>query len=105
MSRTYVLTNSLPAQFVMADAAYDADRLRQIIADEGSLAVIPSSPRAREYPVDKHLRAARHLIGCSDGRRLCRLDLAPSVGRPWRMWTLTAQPMLDNDVGSNMNFT
>jgi transposase len=49
----------------MADAAYDADPLRKVIAAKGSVAVIPNNPsRARKYPLDKHLYAQRHLIEC-----------------------------------------
>jgi transposase len=56
---------SLPAEFVMADAAYDSDRVRQAIAAKGAVAVIPNNPsRARKYPLDKHLYAQRHLIEC-----------------------------------------
>jgi transposase len=42
------LIEDLPAQVVMADAAYDSDRLRKAIADKGAVAVIPNNPsRAR----------------------------------------------------------
>ena len=59
------LIDALPAQVVMADAAYDADHLRQKIAEKGALAVIPNNPsRAIKYPVDKHLYAQRHLVEC-----------------------------------------
>jgi transposase len=59
------LIEDLPAQVVMADTAYDADHLRQAIADKGALAVIPNNPsRARKYPLDKHLYAQRHLVEC-----------------------------------------
>ena len=59
------LIESLPADVVMADAAYDADHLRKMIADKGALAVIPNNPsRAKKYDVDKHLYAQRHLIEC-----------------------------------------
>ena len=59
------LIEGLPAEVVMADAAYDGDRLRQAIAAKGALAVIPNNPsRARKYPLDKHLYAQRHLIEC-----------------------------------------
>ncbi|MPZ10264.1 MAG: IS5 family transposase [Kiloniellaceae bacterium] len=55
----------LPAEIVMADAAYDSDRLRTAIARKGALAVIPNNPsRARKYPLDKHLYAQRYLIEC-----------------------------------------
>ena len=59
------LIEGLPAQVVMADAAYDSDQLRQAIAETGAVAVIPNNPsRARKHPVDKHLYAQRHLVEC-----------------------------------------
>jgi transposase len=59
------LIENLTAQVVMADAAYDSDRLREAIADKGAVAVIPNNPsRARKYPLDKHLYAQRHLVEC-----------------------------------------
>jgi transposase len=59
------LIADLSADVVMADAAYDSDRLRDAIADKGALAVIPNNPsRAKKYPLDKHLYAQRHLIEC-----------------------------------------
>lgn len=59
------LIEGLPAEAVMADAAYDSDRLRAAIARKGAVAAIPSNPsRARKYPLDKHLYAQRHLIEC-----------------------------------------
>ena len=59
------LINGLPADFVMADTAYDSDRLRKAIADKGAVAVIPNNPsRAQKHPLDKHLYAQRYLIEC-----------------------------------------
>jgi len=59
------LIEGLPAEVVMADAAYDSERLRDAIASKGAIAVIPNNPsRARKYPLDKHLYADRHLIEC-----------------------------------------
>ncbi|WP_116288836.1 IS5 family transposase [Ensifer sp. LCM 4579] len=59
------LIEGLPADVVMADTAYDSDKLRQAIADIGAKAVIPNNPsRARKHPFDKHLYAQRHLIEC-----------------------------------------
>ena len=59
------LIEGLPADIVMADTAYDSDRLRKTIADKGAKAVIPNNPsRAQKYPLDKHLYAQRHLIEC-----------------------------------------
>lgn len=59
------LIEGLPADIVMADTAYDSDRLRKAIADKGAVAVIPNNPsRAQKYSLDKHLYAQRHLIEC-----------------------------------------
>jgi len=59
------LIEGLPAEVVIADTAYDSDRLRQAIAAKGAVAVIPNNPsRAKKYPLDKHLYAQRHLIEC-----------------------------------------
>lgn len=63
--QAYGLIDGLPADVVMADAAYDADGLRKVIADKGAIAIIPNNPsRARKYPLDKHLYAQRHLVEC-----------------------------------------
>jgi peptide/nickel transport system substrate-binding protein len=54
--QAHALIDGLPADFVMADTAYDADRLRKAITDKGAVAVIPNNPsRARKYPIDRHL--------------------------------------------------
>ena len=59
------LIEGLAAEVVMADTAYDADEIRQAIADKGALAVIPNNPsRAKKHPLDKHLYAQRHLVEC-----------------------------------------
>jgi transposase len=59
------LIEGLPAEVVLADTAYDSDRLRKAIADKGAIAVIPNNPsRARKHPLDKHLYAHRHLVEC-----------------------------------------
>ena len=59
------LIEGLPADVVMADTAYDADALRQAIADKGALAVIPNNPsRALKHHLDKQLYAQRHLVEC-----------------------------------------
>ena len=63
------MIDGLPAEVVMADAAYDSDRLRQKIVEKGAVAVIPNNPsRARKYPLDKHLYAQRHLVECCFGK-------------------------------------
>jgi len=44
-------------------------RVTLAIADKGAVAVIPNNQsRAREYPIDRHLYAQRHLIGCGFSR-------------------------------------
>jgi transposase len=59
------LIEDLAADVVMADTAYDSDRLRQAIAEKGAKAVIPNNPsRAQKYALDKQLYAQRHLIEC-----------------------------------------
>lgn len=42
------LIEELPAEVVMADRAYDSDRLRRAIADKGAKAVIPNNPSRLE---------------------------------------------------------
>lgn len=60
-----LLIEDLPAEVVMADTAYDSDRLRKLIADKGAQAVIPNNPsRAKKYPLDKQLYAQRYLVEC-----------------------------------------
>ncbi|KPH07861.1 transposase [Rhizobium acidisoli] len=60
-----LLIEDLPAEVVMADTAYDSDRLRKRIADKGAQAVIPNNPsRAKKYPLDKQLYAQRYLVEC-----------------------------------------
>lgn len=59
------LLADLPAEVVMADAAYDSDAIRASIAGKGALAVITNNPsRARKYPLDPDLYAMRSLIEC-----------------------------------------
>jgi transposase len=44
------------ADIVMADTAYDADRLRSRIAETGGIAVIPNNPsRSTKLPFDEEL--------------------------------------------------
>ncbi len=62
--QAHALIEGLPAQVVMADAAYDADPLRQKITEKGAIAVIPNNPSRARYFLDKHLYAQRHLVEC-----------------------------------------
>ena len=54
------------ADYVIADCAYDADRIRAVIDEQlGAVAVIPSNPsRAGALPMDEELYKERHLIEC-----------------------------------------
>jgi transposase len=52
-----------PPLAIVADKAYGRARIRQAIADEGALAVIPSKSNARELiPHDKNLYAMRNIV-------------------------------------------
>ena len=45
-----------PAEFVIADTAYDADHIRDAAAEKGAEAIIPSKPsRSLKCPLDEHL--------------------------------------------------
>jgi transposase len=59
------LLQGLPADVVLADAAYDSDRLRDMIAGKQAKAVIPNNPsRTRTHALDRDLYTERHLIAC-----------------------------------------
>ena len=59
------LLEDAPAEVVIADAAYDADHIRQAIADKGAEAAIPNNPsRSLKHRLDEHFYAQRHLIEC-----------------------------------------
>ena len=63
------LIEGLAANAVMADTAYDSDRLRRKIADKGAIAVIPNNPsRAIKHSLDLHLYGQRHLVECCFSR-------------------------------------
>lgn len=64
-SQAEALLEGLPADVVMAAAAYDSDRLRRTIAQKEAVAVIPNNPsRTCKHPLDEHLYAQRHLVEC-----------------------------------------
>jgi transposase len=53
------------AEHVIADRAYDAERIRQIIAHIGAQAVIPPHPcRRTAIAYDRHLYKERHVVEC-----------------------------------------
>jgi transposase len=56
LRRPDLFIEGMPANIVIADAAYDADRFRLAIA------VIPNNPSpSSKHPLDTHLYAQRHL--------------------------------------------
>lgn len=59
-----VLLDSIQADALLADKAYDADdRVRHRLQEKGCAAVIPSKANRKvPYPYDKELYKARHLI-------------------------------------------
>ena len=64
-----ILLDGRKASIVMADAAYDADAIRQQIETMGALAVIPNNPsRTAKHPFDRALYKERHLIECCFGK-------------------------------------
>ena len=53
------------ATYLLADSAYDSDRLRKHLEEIGVEAVIPSNPsRAQAMKYDKELYKARHVVEC-----------------------------------------
>jgi transposase len=65
MTRAEALVDGLPAGWLIADTAYDADRLRRKLGEAGAAAVIPSNPsRARAVPHDRDLYEERHVVEC-----------------------------------------
>ena len=65
ITQAAALIAALPAEVVLADAAYDADPLRAAIAAKGATAVIPNNAsRSQKHAFDKHLYRERHLIEC-----------------------------------------
>ena len=53
----------VPPLAIVADKAYGSTKIRQAIADEGAVAVIPSKSNARKpIPHDKNLYAMRNIV-------------------------------------------
>jgi len=60
------LVSQVGSQCLLADRAYDSDDLRNALAAQGALAVIPSkTSRAQRHPYDKELYKARSEIECT----------------------------------------
>lgn len=65
-----LLASIPPGRLCLADAAYDANGLRQFLIDRGTLPVIPNNPtRKRFHPFDRTLYRARNRVE----RAVCRL--------------------------------
>jgi transposase len=57
------LIQDLPASYVLADKAYDADHFREAIQAQGAQAVIPlNRTRARHDDHDRHIYKERNLV-------------------------------------------
>src|SRR5687767_2941171 len=59
------LVTGLPAGWLIADTAYDADAFRSELAEAGTAAVTPSNP-SRAHPIahDRDLYKERHAVEC-----------------------------------------
>ena len=65
MTRAEALVDGLPAGWLIADTAYDADSFRRDLAAAGPTPVIPSNPsRAGAIPHDRDLYKERHVVEC-----------------------------------------
>ena len=63
IAQAHALIADLPANYVLADKAYDADRFRALIDQAGAEAVIPSSrSRAMRIPHDTEIYKERNLV-------------------------------------------
>jgi len=69
MAAAYDLLGGIGAGAVLADRAYDADGLHDLILDQGGQPVIPPrSTRKHQHSYDKALYAARYGIECFFGK-------------------------------------
>jgi transposase len=65
MTQATALVADLPAGWLIADTAYDADDLRHGLVAAGTMPVIPSNPaRARTSRHDRGLYKERHRVEC-----------------------------------------
>jgi transposase len=65
ITQAHALIDGLPAEYILADTAYDADHFRDGVSAQKVHAVIPSHPsRAQKHPLDKGIYKERHLIEC-----------------------------------------
>jgi len=69
ITQAHALIDGLPAQYVLADTAYDADHFRNDVSAIKAHAVIPSHPScAKKLPLDKDIYKERHLVECCFGK-------------------------------------
>ena len=73
-----------PAKLLIADKAYDADRLRTWLQDKGIEAVIPGrAARAVVYPLNRTaIDAGTSSSACSDGSRIGSASRRDTTGLP-----------------------
>jgi transposase len=65
ITQAHALIADLPAQYVLADRAYDADHFRAAINEAHAQAVIPSSrSRASRIDHDRDIYKDRNLVEC-----------------------------------------
>jgi transposase len=65
MTRAEALVDGLPAGWLIADTAFDADGFRRKLSEAGTTAVIPPNPpRARAVRYDRDLYKERHVVEC-----------------------------------------
>jgi transposase len=58
------LIDGLPATYVLADRAYDTDRIRAYLAFRAEAVIPAKSTRKQPVPHDQHLYKERHLVEC-----------------------------------------
>src|SRR5262245_17988441 len=65
ITQAKALIDGLPAEWVLADTAFDADHFRADVKAINAQAVIPSHPsRAQKLPLDIDVYKERHLVEC-----------------------------------------
>lgn len=65
ITQATALLDDSHCDFLIADTSYDAKDFRDLLAAQGTTAVIPSRKnRKQPYTYDKHLYRERHLVEC-----------------------------------------
>lgn len=90
------LVASLPAGWLIADTACDADTFRSELALAGTATVIPSNPaRARAIAHDRDLYKERHVVECffAKLKQFRRIATATKRPRPTSsLWFISPAP-------------